>query len=306
MNKMICPYLGQKDDPATALDFPSAGNYCHHAKPVTQVNGTHQQQYCLVAEHINCPFFQAASGIPLPEPMAAANESTQPPFRRALAILAIPVLLVSAVALALNNVSINNRTLPYRAIADTSGGLAPPTAWALLNPQPVNTPTASEPQAVSVQPLVANCLLPAEWVPYIVSPTDSLYRLSVIYDVSVDELLQQNCLGDKATIFPGQVIFVPNNLTGPAIPISLQSAPIPVSANHSSSPGSPKTTPIPPSSTNPPPTTGPNNQPTDPPPSSDPTSSPTKKKPKSKPGGNGHKNGKGNGNGNGHGNGKGK
>jgi len=53
----ICPYLGLKDDPSTALGFPSLGNYCYHAKPVNPVKLEAQRIYCLSINHPNCGQF---------------------------------------------------------------------------------------------------------------------------------------------------------------------------------------------------------------------------------------------------------
>lgn len=62
----ICPFLGLKDDPTTALSFPSAGNHCYHAKPVSQVKLDHQVMYCLTAKHASCEEFIRTPDNPLP------------------------------------------------------------------------------------------------------------------------------------------------------------------------------------------------------------------------------------------------
>lgn len=63
-------------------------------------------------------------------------------------------------------------------------------------------------------PLVSNtqvaCGAPAGWVIYIVQPGDTLYRLSILYRVSIAQLQQANCLGASSAIFSGQRLRVPN------------------------------------------------------------------------------------------------
>src|SRR5690242_11597996 len=101
MERVNCPFLGLKDDPTTALDFPSQGNFCHHSQPASPVKGAHQQQFCLTAEHTACPMFLAAHPIPLP-PAIASPGDPQRPSLRTLAILVVPALLAGATALILS------------------------------------------------------------------------------------------------------------------------------------------------------------------------------------------------------------
>ena len=53
----ICPYLGLQHDPQTPALFPSERNFCHRTGSPHVILDTHQQSYCLVAEHQTCPIF---------------------------------------------------------------------------------------------------------------------------------------------------------------------------------------------------------------------------------------------------------
>ena len=53
------------------------------------------------------------------------------------------------------------------------------------------------------------CGPPSGWVYYIVQPSDTLYKLSLIYKVSVAQLQLANCLGTSTYIRVGQRLFVP-------------------------------------------------------------------------------------------------
>ena len=53
------------------------------------------------------------------------------------------------------------------------------------------------------------CGRPAGWIVYIVQPSDTLYRLSVAYGISVAELQQANCMGNSTLLRVGQTLYVP-------------------------------------------------------------------------------------------------
>jgi len=54
------------------------------------------------------------------------------------------------------------------------------------------------------------CGAPAGWIIYIVQPGDTLYRISLLYRVSISQLQQANCLGGSSSIIAGQQLRVPN------------------------------------------------------------------------------------------------
>jgi len=62
----VCPFLGLKDDPATALSFPSSHNCCFHARPVLPVKLEFQRIECLTGNHTSCEEFNRAPDTPLP------------------------------------------------------------------------------------------------------------------------------------------------------------------------------------------------------------------------------------------------
>jgi LysM repeat protein len=60
------------------------------------------------------------------------------------------------------------------------------------------------------------CSPRTDWALYTVRPGDTLYRLSLLYRVSVSELQQGNCLGASSAIYSGQRLRVPNVATSTA------------------------------------------------------------------------------------------
>jgi LysM repeat protein len=61
-----------------------------------------------------------------------------------------------------------------------------------------------------------SCGAPAGWVVYTVQPGDTLFRIGLLYRVSVSQLQQANCLGASSAIFSGQRLRVPNVATSTA------------------------------------------------------------------------------------------
>ena len=52
-----CHYFGMKDDPATAVAYPSTGNHCFHCRYPAVPVLDHQSAYCLSPAHISCPVY---------------------------------------------------------------------------------------------------------------------------------------------------------------------------------------------------------------------------------------------------------
>lgn len=207
MLQIKCPYLGLKEDANTALDFPSQGNYCHHSRPIAPVNTDHQEQFCLTGDHTQCPVYKSIMPVPLPAAILGTVEEESTPRKNAV-LYGIPVIIAGIAALAFAWNVLGARIGAQSPIIPGTGAGSPgSSSWAWLPEseqrlqQNTSTPTDL--------PAVANCLRQDGWAPYIVAPTDSLYRLSVLYRVSVDELQKANCMDEKTVILPGQVIYLP-------------------------------------------------------------------------------------------------
>lgn len=214
MTKNRCPYIGLVDDPNTALGFPSRGNLCYRAQPHSTIKGSHQVRFCLTGQHTNCPVFNAARPVPMPASLAGSRIVPIEPARRpTLFMLVIPILIAGAAAIIFTwNVFGDRFRGQLEIIPHTGANVQGLPGWALipdqeapLPPPPTSTPTE--------EPAVIDCPPPPGWVKYTVAPTDSLFRLSVIYGLNVDTLKEVNCLGESTVILPGQEIFVPDLAT---------------------------------------------------------------------------------------------
>ncbi len=82
------------------------------------------------------------------------------------------------------------------------------TLYLPREPQPTLTSSAALIPTLTPQ----RCGPPRTWIRYIVQPSDTLFRLSYLYGVSVLELQFANCLTDSL-IRVGEVLYVPNVAT---------------------------------------------------------------------------------------------
>ncbi len=67
--------MGLKDDPATALSFPSLNNCCFHAKPAISVKLEFQRSTCLSINHTQCEEYNRAPNNPLPRKLRYGGDS---------------------------------------------------------------------------------------------------------------------------------------------------------------------------------------------------------------------------------------
>ena len=226
MKKQSCPYLGMQGDPTTALDFPSEGNFCHRAEPTAQVNKIHQQRYCLTAGHYGCPVYRAAKPEAMPEALLppATPQTQVAGMVKQLGTFVLPLIALGVVALGLvlwivmpKLLGTDNALIPSTGEGTPNGdssfnlfsfGDARDTTLTPFFPQFGEDPGEMR---------VPNCPQPSGWMPYITNPTDSLFRLSIVYGVTVEELQRVNCMDEPDTvILPGQVIYVPSVSHGTA------------------------------------------------------------------------------------------
>lgn len=192
----ICPHLGLKSDPSTALHFASVGNYCHHANPPEVVKEGHQTAYCLVAEHVNCPVFKMAAGARLPRKFRANAAGKE---RKKIQIGTLPVVIGAVllvlgafVALQLNNPNGIFSTQPEPSPTVGSGVV-------ILTRTPMPSQDAFRPF----------CQPPPSWNPYRVGTGENFATLAVIYARPVNQLMDANCRSSITDLIAGETIYLP-------------------------------------------------------------------------------------------------
>ncbi|MBN1261443.1 MAG: LysM peptidoglycan-binding domain-containing protein [Anaerolineae bacterium] len=82
-----------------------------------------------------------------------------------------------------------------------------PTVTPTTISPPAPTPTAA-PTPTPRSVLVETCATIPGWLPYIVQPGDTLFRLALRYNLSAFALMEANCLGSQ-DIAPGDLLYLP-------------------------------------------------------------------------------------------------
>jgi len=73
----------------------------------------------------------------------------------------------------------------------------------------ISVPSATFVKASPTQVIAVVCSRPANWVPYIIQPGDTLSKLSQLLGVSISQLQIANCMGSSTTLYSGRVLYVP-------------------------------------------------------------------------------------------------
>jgi LysM repeat protein len=221
MESSTCPYLGLKTDPNTPLSFASQGNYCHRARPVAPVNRDHQLKYCLSKDYPSCPVYTRDNVAPLPLEIYS-NEYRQKIIRSIFQVISIVVLLYFTVFTSEMWWS-NSGSKWYdkylgelitEDILDSNSSPIPASQPPILDTD-IKSPNAtlSEDLSLSTQEStelpMGSCKPPDGWVSYTVQPTDSLFRLSLIFGISVVDIRSANCFQEDEIVHPGQVVYIP-------------------------------------------------------------------------------------------------
>jgi len=219
MGNKICPYLGLMGDPKTVLEYPSDGNCCHRVLKVAQVRSAHQSSYCLTEKHLLCPLFLSDGKLSMPKELLGSSKKTPVNNWLKASIITAVILILGFSSLALLG---RSRELAEQALlqplANNAGDETQITGGSgieVTESPSVGTSDSNQPGENKLTGSV--CLPPPFWVIYIVKPTDSLVRLSLIYGVSVAQLQRANCLGDQILVRSGEELFVPGPTPTPRI-----------------------------------------------------------------------------------------
>lgn len=200
----LCPHLGLKSDPTTALHFASMGNYCHHVNPPEVVKDSHQNNFCLVAEHVNCPLYQSSVVGRMPRKYRA-GKAAEPKKKSRVGTLPIVIGLVLLVLAAF---LVPELIGPDGLLNRASGGTDNPTSTPTPDPLQGVFPTSFGTSATKAG-LRPFCQPPPSWNPYIVTRVDTFEKLSRTYARSVEELLDANCRSDVNDLAAGDRIYLP-------------------------------------------------------------------------------------------------
>jgi LysM repeat protein len=215
-----CPLLGIDEDRASHFEFPSGAHRCY-ARAAVEIALDHQSRYCLGGTYRSCPRFTL-------EPAAIEPEAPTRNYRRALTLLAVPlVVAVVAVTVALalfggfngNNGGIagvpSPTVTPLVTVAPSTGAPATPAAapsaspiatqlaTAAPTPPPSPTPTATP------VPTPVPTKRPHDKFIYVVKAHDTLSSIARRFGVTMNEIIELNNLENPNLLHNGQELIIP-------------------------------------------------------------------------------------------------
>ena len=195
----ICPHLGLRSDPSTALHFASVGNYCHHVRPIEVVREPHQVVFCLVGEHVNCPVFKMAAGSRMPRKFRA---DATPREKKKIKIGTLPVVivLVLLVGAALAFLQLTTPNGLFNSGRPAQNGT--PDGGAVARPSPIASSTQN-----AFRPF---CQPPLTWHLYTIAEGDDFATLGQTYGRPARELMTANCRASNFDLAPGETIYLPD------------------------------------------------------------------------------------------------
>jgi LysM repeat protein len=128
-----CPYLGLHDDRFTSLAYPSDWNFCYRAKPPSSVDMSHQTEFCLGSQYVQCPIYLREKAGPLPS--ALRGNAYLPNSSRNLWITLLLLLLIILAA------GVLFRTRLLEMIHNGGSGLVSPQTLVIDTQVPLQTQT---------------------------------------------------------------------------------------------------------------------------------------------------------------------
>lgn len=135
-----CPHFGSGDDAAIRYLFASPDGTCYRAQPPEVIALSHQQAFCLGAQHSECPVFKQAAAGPLPAAIQAEPVKGRGIRPWVWAVLGL-IVVITAVWLLFGRApgtAVLATPFPIAAV-----GLAPTqTPTAAPSPLPTSTATA--------------------------------------------------------------------------------------------------------------------------------------------------------------------
>lgn len=224
MTNKICPYLGLKNDQKTVMQYPSVGNCCYHATPTAPVKISHQAEYCLNENHIECPVFKTDGTLPMPVEIIGVPPKKEVNKKLVFGLSSILIMLV-IITLILSVNRPADQAVGSKTRQTTTDGAFQATP----NDQAVGS--TSIPGSIPLEDTNVldqnwiRCTPPVNWMVYVVKPTDSLVRLALIFNISVANLQAANCMGDRTLVKPGEKIYVPGATPTPTASLTATSTP---------------------------------------------------------------------------------
>ncbi len=132
---------------------------------------------------------------------------------------------ISPVVISPTPSSFPSTSIPTLLLTDTSTTSSAPTPSLSPTETPLFsatvTPGTTLHASATSSMTQTECTPPKNWVVYIVQRSDTLYRLSLAFGVSVADLQKANCMGTSTRLLTGQKLYVPPGPTRTPSPTPL-------------------------------------------------------------------------------------
>lgn len=205
MEESNCPHLGIIEDPGSYLSFPSEANHCLLLGSKNAISLGHQLEYCLSSQHTACPYYSREINDKEPT-------KDEPNHKSLLQSEYIPYIAFSVIVLAVVIGYFIGSSYLTRLFA--SDMRSPGSSDLMSNSEQeldsigLGDISATE---TSVQSYILsnNCPPPENWIYYFVKPGDDIRKIVEENGITVDQLLQVNCLKKIEDFTPGLMIFIP-------------------------------------------------------------------------------------------------
>lgn len=230
--RSLCPYLGKIDDRETALAFPSPWSRCFRSSKAREIELDHQSSYCLGAGHRNCPILlNPARGIQRKTSRSLVDRKWVILIASLIVLILLGSVFVFWKFAEAGSLFLAPAPLPSATATTGASPTAPATQpvrggameKSTRTLQPAITQTVFSTKTattIATRPLPAapvlttpfvptQCIVPYGWVAYVVRPGDSLYGLSLIFHVSMQQLQMANCMGASTELYAGRVLYAP-------------------------------------------------------------------------------------------------
>ncbi len=236
----FCPFLGTISDPEVHYRFATPANCCHRSDPISSIEITHQNEYCLTNRYFSCVVYKLEWEGPLSLELKNHGETGEKrtSFTPLLwQILLIGLIIISALILVLFNPFkrdnhpssylhstpspssvhtnwqenqepiVSYMVLPSRTTTPTNTPTIAPTQTPL--PSHTSSPSAPTPGPLPETPFVTN----RTYLIHQVQLGESRYLLADRYNTSQEVIQVVNAsrlftvlpLGEMMIILPGQV-----------------------------------------------------------------------------------------------------
>ena len=247
MSDRICPLLGSEFDPGTAAGYVAEFNRCYRTGQPLKIEYNHQASYCLSRNHTRCKIFlygkkevdgSAGNKFSFRLLPNVKNRGKAWYFLIGFVVIIIFLLLGFVLyrtifasstkqkstlnqILVSNTISVPASPSPIPTVKQASFNQVLQTQTPPQTQTPSPTFTITHPMlltftgTLTATPLLTQCTAVPNWVKYVVQPGDTLFEISILASISVQEIMEANCL-ENATIYSGQVLYLPRSIVSTA------------------------------------------------------------------------------------------